>query len=71
MRRRRLIITAALIAVIVLIGVLVVAAPLIQDMFTPPIAGLPTVNAGSSLRDRFTQTAAAKTQAVSPTKVSS
>ncbi len=62
MRRRRLILA---VVVIVLLGLfLVVGFPLIRDLFTPPITGLPTAaNPGNSLQARFTQTAQARASA--------
>lgn len=58
MKRRRLIFVLVLFVVILLS--IFVAYPLVRDMFTPPITGLPATSAGNSLQARFTQTAQAK-----------
>src|SRR5579871_2011168 len=61
MKNRRMIYAVVLIVVVVLLGVfLLVGVPLIQQTFTPPITGIPATSAGNSLRDRYTQTALAK-----------
>ncbi|MEP7287529.1 MAG: hypothetical protein ABI947_17360 [Chloroflexota bacterium] len=68
MSRRRIMLSVGLFVVIVLLALfIIVGIPLIRDTFATPIPGLPTTSAGSSsLRDRFTQTAAAKQGTVSP-----
>lgn len=77
MSRRRLILAAVIVVAVLALGAFVVLGiPFIQDTFTPPVVGLPTVNAsaGSSLRERFTQTALAKQQpaaSVSQTPIAS
>jgi len=63
MKRRRLIFVVLLIAVVLLGAFVIYGVPLIQDMFTPPVTGLPTTSAGNSLQARFTQTALAKSSA--------
>ena len=69
MRKRKTIGIVAAVVVVVLVGLFIIyGVPLIRDMFTPPIAGLPTASASNSLQARFTQTAAARlTAVISPT----
>lgn len=65
MRRRRILIGAAVIILIAIVVFIAVGGPkFIQDMSTTPIKGLPTADgSGNSLQDRYTQTALAKTPA--------
>jgi hypothetical protein len=66
MRKRRLMIVVVVLVVVLLGAFVVFGIPLIQDMFTPPITGLPTTSAsaGNSLQ---AQTALAKKSAPSIT----
>jgi len=62
-RRRTLTTIGLVIAAIFLVLFIVVGIPFIQSTFSTPIPGLPTTDASSSpasLKDRYTQTAAAK-----------
>ncbi len=63
MKRRRLIVAVFLVVVLLLGVFLIYGIPAIQDMFTPPITGLPATSTGNSLQARFTQTALARNAA--------
>jgi hypothetical protein len=70
MRNRRTVIAIFALVAVILLGLFVVfGLPLIQDMFTPPITGMPTAPAGNSLQARFTQTAQAKQSGTGGTQV--
>ena len=68
MKKRRPILIAALIVLVILLVVFIfVGIPLIRDTFSTPIPGLPTSapGTGNSLQARYTQTALARTPGAS------
>ncbi len=69
MKRHRVILLVVLLLLVVLF--VIFGVPLVRDMLTPPIVGLPTTGAGDSLRDRYTQTALAKTTLTSASETPS
>ena len=67
-KKRNLLIGTALVLVVLLGLFAVYGVPFVQDLFAPPVTGLPTTSAANSLRARYTQTALAKTSTSNATE---